>query len=569
LSGFFAIKGSMVPTAKFKLLLIDDDVEFAKVTRFRLTHSEKPRFEVHSTSSLKSALEILSIQNFDVILLDLMLPDAQNLEGLSKIVAAGKQTPVVVMTGLDNDEIALESIRQGAEDYIVKGETPPKMLLRIIRHAIDRYQIKKKLRVVTGKLRQVNAQLEKYAILDSLTDVYNRRGLQQILTREIHAAERNGSSLLAIVMDIDNFKKVNDTLGHPSGDIVIKEVAKKIKESIRISDYVGRIGGDEFILLLPSTELDEGIKLAERLRLSISNMHFQISEAQKINVTVSIGIAPVSLHIISVDEILGMTDPLLMESKHNGKNQVYYESTKTFRGISHRATHLPDHLSAMRRGEQFFAVKQPIHRLRTQEIVGFEFLTRMHHEALAMPGDFLKAALENNMITLVDHHCFNACVAASKSAPDMADCHINLLPSTIMDIPAKKLVEKLSGLNQNRYCIEISEQQILGDSTHLANTINVLKRCGIKIAMDDVGFGNTCLENLFHIEPDILKIDKKCIMGISYQPAMQKTLQHLLRIAKDLNASVIAEGIETREDLETLVGLGVTLGQGYYLSMPA
>lgn len=151
----------------------------------------------------------------------------------------------------------------------------------------------------------------------------------------------------------------------------------------------------------------------------------------------------------------------------------------------------------------------------------------------------------------------------------MADRHINLLPSTIMDIPAEKLVEKLSGLNQNRYCIEISEQQILGDSTHLARTINILKRCGIKIAMDDVGFGNTCLENLFHIEPDILKIDKKCIMGISYQPAMQKTLQHLLRIAKDLNASVIAEGIETREDLETLVALGVTLGQGYYLSMPA
>lgn len=189
MSGFFAAKGSMVLTAKFKLLLIDDDVEFAKVTRFRLVHSEKPRFEVHSTSSLKSALEILSIQNFDVILLDLMLPDAQNLEGLSQIVAAGKQTPVVVMTGLDDDQIALESIRKGAEDYIVKGETPPKMLLRIIRHAIDRYQIKKKLRVVTGKLRQVNAQLEKYAVLDPLTDVYNRRGLQQILTREIHAAE--------------------------------------------------------------------------------------------------------------------------------------------------------------------------------------------------------------------------------------------------------------------------------------------------------------------------------------------------------------------------------------------
>ena len=559
----------MVPSAKYKLLLIDDDIEFAKVTRFRLTHSEKPRFEVHSTSSLKSALEILPVQYFDIILLDLMLPDAEGLEGLSQIIAAGKQTPVVVMTGLDNDQIAIDAIRKGAEDYIVKGETQPKLLLRIIRHAIDRYQIKKKLRVVTGKLRQVNAQLEKYAVLDPLTDTYNRRGLQQILTREIHSAERKGSSLLAMVMDIDNFKKVNDTLGHPSGDIVLKEVAKKIKDSIRISDYVGRIGGDEFVLLLPETSLEEGVKLGERLRLSISNMHLSISETQRINITVSIGIAPVSLHIISVDEILGITDPLLMESKHNGKNQIYYESAGAPRGTSHRDTHLADYLSSLRRGEHFFAVKQPIHHLITQEVVAFEFLTRMRHDTLAMPSDFLKAALENNMITLVDHHCFNACVAASQSAPKMADRHINLLPSTIMDIPAERLVEKLSGLTQTKYCIEISEQQILGDSTHLAETIQVLKRCGIKIAMDDVGFGNTCLENLFHIEPDVIKIDKKCVMGISYQPAMQKTLQHFLRIAKDLNAVVIAEGIETREDLETLVQLGVTLGQGYHLSIPA
>lgn len=559
----------MVLSAKYRLLLIDDDVEFAKVTRFRLTHTENPRFEVQTTSSLKSALEILPLQSFDIILLDLMLPDTQSLDGLSQIIAAGKQTPIVVMTGLDNDDLATEAIRKGAEDYIVKGETQPKMLLRIIRNAIDRYQIKKKLRLVTGKLRQVNTQLEKYAVLDPLTDVYNRRGLQQILTREINSAERKGSSLLALVLDIDDFKKVNDTLGHPSGDIVIKEVAKKIKDSIRISDYVGRVGGDEFILLLPDTALEEGINLAERLRLSVSNMHLSISDTVKINITISIGVASVSLHIISVDEILGLADPLLMESKRNGKNQVFYESKKNTCGTSHRTSHLPDYLTALRNGAQYFAIKQPIHNLHSREITGFEFLTRMHHSALVMPGEFLKAALENNMITLVDHHCFNACVTASKQFKNQMNCHINLLPSTIMDIPPERLARKLLELNQNQYCIEISEQQILGDSIHLTDTINILKRHGIKVAMDDVGFGNTCLENLFHIEPDVIKIDKKCIIGISFQPNMQKTLRHILRIAKDLNAEVIAEGIETREDMETLLHLGVTSGQGYYLSMPA
>ncbi len=557
----------MVPTAQYKILLIDDDVEFAKVTRFRLTHNDKPRFEVHTTSSLKSALELFTIQTFDLILLDLMLPDAKGIQAMTQILAAGTQAPVVIMTGLDNDQLAVDAVRKGAQDYIVKGETPPKMLVRIIQHAIDRHSIRKKLSVVTGKLRQVNAQLEKYAVLDPLTDVYNRRGLQQILTREIHSAERKGTSLIAIVMDIDDFKRVNDTLGHPCGDIVIKEVAKKIKDSIRISDYIGRIGGDEFVLLLPETELEEGVKLAERLRLSISNMRLHISDCKKIRITVSIGLTPVSLQIISVDEILGLTDPLLMESKNQGKNQVFYEHSETFPGRAHRSTQMPDYLSALRRGENFFAVKQPIHDLRDSSVIGFEFLTRLHHSSFNMPDDFLKAALENNMITLVDHHCFNTCVAASQSVPAAAGRHINLLPSTIMDIPPAKLIEKFSG--SSHYCVEISEQQILCDSSHLMEAIRLLKRAGVKVAMDDVGFGNTSLENLFSIEPDILKIDKKCIMGISYNPALQKTLCRILKIAEDLKATVIAEGIETREDLETLLRLGVQFGQGYYLSMPA
>lgn len=557
----------MIPAAKYKILLIDDDVEFAKVTRFRLAHNDKPRFEVHTTSSLKSAFELFTVQKFDLILLDLLLPDASGIDALVQILAAGIQTPIVIMTGLDNDQIASEAVRKGAQDYVVKGETPPKMLVRIIQHAIDRHQIRKKLNIVTGKLRQVNAQLEKYAVLDPLTDVYNRRGLQQILTREIHSAERKGTPLIALVMDIDDFKRVNDTLGHPCGDVVIKEVSKKIKDSIRISDYVGRIGGDEFVILLPETCLEEAVKLAERLRLSISSMHLHISDSKKIHITVSIGLAPVSLHVISIDEILGLTDPLLMESKNHGKNKVFYEAKETFAGSACRSTQIPDYLSALRRGEHFFAVKQSIHDLHNNAVTGFEFLSRMRNQAFNMPDDFFKAALENNMVTLVDHHCFNTCVTASNQIIEPASRHINLLPSTIMDIPASRLIEKLSG--SRNYCIEISEQQILGNSSPLAEAIQVLKRSGIKIAMDDVGFGNTSLENLFHIEPDILKIDKKCIMGISYNPTLQKTLRRILKMAADLNASVIAEGIETREDLETLLQLGVRYGQGYYLSMPS
>lgn len=558
-----------MPASKYKILLVDDDVEFSNVTKFRLVHCEKPRFEILSTSSIKSALEILALQNIDLVLLDVRLPDAEGCEGMSRILAVNKPPPVIMMTGVAGDKTAAEAIRKGAQDFIVKGEMPPSMLIRVIHHAIERHTIRRKLNNVTNKLRQVNVQLEKYAVLDPLTDLFNRRGLQQVLTREIHAAERKGTSLLAVVMDIDNFKSINDTLGHPCGDIILKEVSKKLKDSIRISDYIGRIGGDEFILLLPETSLEEGIKLSERLRLSIASMPLYISDTKKIQVTVSMGLAPVSMNIISVDEILGLADPLLRESKNQGKNRVFYENSCDLpRSCGQRASEIPDYVSALRRGEHFFAVKQPIHYLADKSIMGFEFLTRMQYHSYNMPDDFFRAAIENNMVTLVDHHCFNTCVSASINMVSPAERHINLLPSTMMDIPVGKLIERLSGSEQKLYCLELSEQQILCSSSHLVDSIRTLKRSGIKIAMDDVGFGNTSLESLFLIEPDVLKIDKKCITGITYQPAMQKTLQQILKIADNLNARVIAEGIETREDLDTLMALGVEYGQGYYLSLP-
>jgi diguanylate cyclase (GGDEF)-like protein len=405
--------------------------------------------------------------------------------------------------------------------------------------------------------------------MDPLTDVYNRRGLQHILTREIRIADRKDHPLTAAVLDIDNFKTINDTLGHLCGDIVLKEVTKRIKESLRISDYVGRIGGDEFLLLLPETTLEDGSRLAERLRLSVAGMHMQVSETTNVRITVSIGLAQITNQVISVSDIVGLVDHLLQESKNEGKNQVQFETEGKAPAFAiHKLRYQPDYASDLRRSELFYAAKQGIHDLRSDAITGLEFLSRMRHDSIAMPNDFFRAAQENNMVTLVDHHCFNACLKASSDMTAGGTHHINILPSTIMDAPIDWLVEKLSS-HEKRYCLEICEQQGMGNSVHFKDMISVLKQCGIEIAIDDVGFGNTCLETILLIEPDILKIDKRCVIGISQQESMQKTLRHILEIGKDLNARVIAEGIETREDLETLLSLGVEYGQGCHWGYPS
>ena len=246
--------------SKLKILLVEDDQEFANLLKIRLGRETNPPLEITSVPTLNEALSALEVKDWHLILLDLMLPDSSGIQTFIRVHAKAKHTPVVIMTGLDNDQLAIDAVRKGAEDYLVKADTNSRLLLRIIHHSIDRHRIKEKLASVTGRLRETNLQLEKMAILDPLTELYNRRGLQQILHREIQLAARENTPLLVLVTDIDDFKRINDTLGHPVGDILLKETAKKIRDSVRASDHVARIGGDEFILLLPRTTLVEGVK---------------------------------------------------------------------------------------------------------------------------------------------------------------------------------------------------------------------------------------------------------------------------------------------------------------------
>jgi EAL domain-containing protein (putative c-di-GMP-specific phosphodiesterase class I) len=224
----------------------------------------------------------------------------------------------------------------------------------------------------------------------------------------------------------------------------------------------------------------------------------------------------------------------------------------------------------MRHGRDFFALKQPILRLADQSLIGYEFLSRLKNTGIHMPDEFFRIALENNMLTLVDHHCFRSCVSASAALSPGTRRHINLFPATIIDLAVEEFVEKLAtNCPAESYCLEISEQQLLGDPSHLLLPVEELKRYGISIAVDDVGFGNTCLESLILLEPNVIKLDKKYVRGIAQDAHIERSLRRTLKVAEDLGAEVIAEGIETKEDLDRLNEIGVRYGQGYYLGMPA
>lgn len=551
-----------------KVLLVEDDQEFANILRIRLSKETDPPIEVTCLATLRQALEALAEKTWDLILLDLMLPDSSGIQTFVDLRVRARHTPVVIMSGLDSDELAIDAVRKGAEDYLVKGEIDSRLLLRILHHAIDRHRIKEKLASVTGRLRETNMRLEKMALLDPLTGLYNRRGLQQALKRETQIALREGGKLMVLIFDIDDFKRVNDSLGHPVGDILLKEVAKKVQDSVRASDHVARIGGDEFILLLPKTQLREGLQLSERLRFAISNTTITVSNTETLRITASFGLTPVPDHASSVDELLAISDAFLRQSKNEGKNRVsYQESEEEDRVRMSSSGHVAE---LLRQGNDFFALKQPIMDLENGSIIGYEFLSRLKNNDVRVPDEFFRVAIENNMLILVDHHCFRSCVSAAASLPPEMHRHINLFPATIVDLAVGELIDQLAvNCPAQNYCFEISEQQILGEPSHLVGPVEEFKRHGITVAIDDVGFGNTCLESLILLEPDIIKLDKKYVSGIARDLHIERSLRRTLKIAADLNAEVIAEGIETREDFEKLRELGVKYGQGFFLGRPA
>lgn len=417
-----------------------------------------------------------------------------------------------------------------------------------------------------ANLKTANERLHELAHQDALTNFLNRRGLQEVLTRELARAKRQGESLVVVLLNLDNLKAINDKMGYAVGDIVIKEVSVKIRSVLRSIDCEGRIGGDEFMIFLPQTRLAEGMRIAEKLRLAVSETPiFLVSGSVK--VSASLGVITVSEQTVSIDELLSRSHLYLLKSKRDGRNRVSSEEEGP---VTEKERSIAEILVAIDKGQAVRPVKQAIYTLHDEKIFGYEFLSRMSVPGFEMPDEFFPLCTEAKILPIIDRACFKTCLKAALPLAEQYQCHVNIFPSTMLDIPVKSLLGEMHFKHElNKLCVEISEQQIIGDPGHLSETVQAFKEAGVRVAIDDVGFGKTSLESLILLDPDIIKIDKRCVIGVSKDPARARSIERLLRMAASLRMQVIAEGIETREDLEALKHLGVRYGQGFLWGRPA
>jgi two-component system, cell cycle response regulator len=291
-----------------RVLLIDDDRAQSRLTAAQLKHFPRDHYELDWAGTYDDGIQKLLTGNYAACLLDYQLGERDGLQLIREAVAQGCRTPIVFLTAETSAKIDFAAMDAGALDYLVKGEITPRILERSLRYAV--------------KLAETFDALRQLATRDELTGLLNRREIDRIVHEEQDRAVRFGHSLALLMFDVDHFKRVNDSHGHPAGDLVLQEVARRLSAHVRNVDRVARFGGEEFAIVLVQTGRSFAVETAHRIRTAIEREAMLAGPALPISITVSAGVAVMPDDARSAGELVSAADKALYAAKTAGRNRV-------------------------------------------------------------------------------------------------------------------------------------------------------------------------------------------------------------------------------------------------------
>ena len=548
-----------------RLLFVHQDPALADRIRGLLGCSgsgeDESGFRVAHLTHLNDALTYLKISPVDLVLIG---PDPAGLglvESIGELSDKQPEVPVVALLTSPTEEERRAVRQAGARECLSSDEFDFKTWTRT-------FEFCRREMTLGRELAEVTARLEWLVHTDALTGLLNRKGMERAIMAELARCRREKDELIILLVDLDDFSRINATMGHGVGDLVLVGAARRIKESVREQDQVGRCGTDRFVIMLSEAEIATGEVLAEKIRLAISR-DMIMAGGQSITTTASLGLANVSSTCLSFNEVLAQAHFVLQRSKLKGKNRVARAASVEEAGMFCPVSAGPEMVRALLIGDVLEVSSQPIVNLADGRIVSREMLIRGPEGPLRRPDDLFSFCQENDITTAVDLRCLKLCAAAAGRFEANGHFHVNIMPATLLQTEAEELIRVLSvNGTDGQCCLEISEQQLLGDPSVLVQHVRAVQEAGIKIAIDDVGFGNSGLEGLVMLHPQIMKIDKRLVRGLAVDPEMRKALTRMLKVADVLEAEVVAEGIENTEDYHILLDMGVRLGQGFLFGRP-
>ena len=674
------------------LLLVEDNPGDARLLREMFNEQGSHNTELTHVECIREAEKYLAERVFDIIVLDLGLPDAKGLGAVRKAHAAAPHVPLVVLTGLDDDALAAQALQEGAQDYLIKGQIDGRGLLRALRYAVERkimeealFTEKERAQVtlnsigdavactdILGNITFLNLVAEKMTgwsvqkaaglpmaevlrILDAtsrettpnpmemalgrnrtvhlpsncilirrdgfetpiedcvspihdrdgqatgavivfrdvsaaramalqmahsaqhdfLTGLPNRMLFTDRVTQAIALAERHVKKVAVLFLDLDGFKHINDSLGHPFGDKLLQSIVKRLLDCVRGSDTVSRQGGDEFVVLLSEMEQSEDAALtAGRMLKAVAEAH--PIDQHDLHVTTSIGVSVYPDDGLDAETLIKNADTAMYQAKENGRQSYqFFKPAMNVRAVERQS--IEESLRRALERNEFALHYQPKINLRTGEITGAEALIRWTHpiRGPVPPGQFIPVAEDCGLILPIGQWVLREACRQARAWLDaglpLATMAVNI---SAMEFRDDNFLENVfatlkdTRLDPRALELELTESVLMKRAESTASVLKTLRASGVQVAVDDFGTGYSSLSYLRKFPIDALKIDQSFVRQITTAPDETTIVTAVISMGRSLKLRVVAEGVETQQELEFLQAQQCDEAQGYYFSRP-
>jgi diguanylate cyclase (GGDEF)-like protein/PAS domain S-box-containing protein len=674
------------------LLLVEDNLGDARLLREMFNDQDSQNTELMHVKCIRDAEKHLLDHAVDIIVLDLGLPDAQGVSAVRRTHAAAPHTPLIVLTGLDDELMAAQALQEGAQDYLIKGEIDARSLLRSLHYAVERknaeealFEEKERAQVtlnsigdavictdISGKITYLNLVAEKmtgwqlqeaaarpmaevFRILDAtsretipnpmemavgenrtvhlppncvllrrdgseipiedsvspihdregrvtgavivfsdvsaaraltlqmahsaqhdfLTGLPNRMLFNDRVSQAIILAPRHAKKVGVLFLDLDGFKHINDSLGHPVGDKLLQSIASRLVHCVRGSDTVSRQGGDEFVVLLSEVDRSEDAAITARKMLQTVAEPHSIDQ-HDLHVTTSIGLSVFPDDGHDAETLIKNADTAMYQAKENGRQSYqFFKPAMNVRAVERQS--IEESLRRALEREEFALRYQPKVNLRTGEITGAEALIRWTHPTRGpvSPAQFIPVAEDCGLIVPIGNWVLRE---ACKQARAWLDAGLSLGTMAVnisaMEFRHDNFLESVfailgeTGLGPKSLELELTESVLMKRAESAASVLHTLKARGVQVAVDDFGTGYSSLSYLRKFPVDALKIDQSFVREITIVPEDTSIVTAIISMARSLKLRVVAEGVEKLAELEFLQAHQCEEAQGYYFSRP-
>ncbi|MGZ5051612.1 MAG: putative bifunctional diguanylate cyclase/phosphodiesterase [Methylobacter sp.] len=549
-----------------KILLIEDNPGDAKLVEVLLETDTgaNRRFEVIQVGLLSEAFPILEKGGIDAILLDLGLPDGNGLDTLTQVYTAALTIPIVVLSAEEDELLAIRSVQLGAQDFLVKSDISELTLRRSLYYAIER--------------KNLLEQLQYLAYYDVLTGLANRKLFYDRLRQDIISARRSKNTLALVFLDLNGFKLINDSMGHRSGDDLLKAVAERLKHSIRASDCAARMGGDEFTIILNNLHnAEDAALIAEKIQHALAEP--LLLNGQQVMPHASLGIAIFPDDCADIETLIGAADTAMYQAKassDDGKGRYRFFSAEMGAKVQRHTDRIERLSLAIEQGE-FELHYQPTVDVRSGQIVGMEALLRWRHpeQGLLAPAKFMSDLEDSGLIVTVGNWVLQQACAQNKAwqlqglTPLPVSVNISTRQFRYNDF-ADNVIQALQqhGLSPTLLELQFNEVTLWEDEEYSARELKRLAQRGVKLALDNFGNDMISFKSLTKFPIHSVKIDRSLIKHNSVDSKEVVIAKAAIEIARLFHIKGMATGVENEAQLEMVRHIECDDAQGYLYGRP-